>query len=424
MIKTVYTTGLLLFLFVQHLFGQTHLNELIRTKNYSQAHKEIATAGKKLSPEARNIYNGILLNVYGEAAKSNDILLAIPDNKKPKGDTLGLLYYQTIYDNYVKLFNYKEAASSGSYLLQNYSSYYTADNLKDEKEALKIWELLKKVPVQKVIQPKAETIQMKKDLAKLWTVPVKQADSVYDFVFDSGAGISTITESYAQKLNLTIVSDSTVGITSGLTGNITNAKLGIASKLLLNNIEIYDCVFLIFPDSALTFANGAYKINGIIGFPIIKELGTLHFTGNQLTVTNEHLPKAGLRNMIMDQLKPVIYLKYKDDFLPFTFDSGAQGSIFSDVFYRKYQSELDQTGKPTDFKIGGASGEKTLSALRVPEIKLICGTNPIILKNCVVSKEMLDTNQDIYYGNIGQDVIGQFKTMIINFKESYIVFEN
>ncbi|MNE27948.1 hypothetical protein D3C80_1213720 [compost metagenome] len=255
-------------------------------------------------------------------------------------------------------------------------------------------------------------------------MPVKQADSVYDFVFDSGAGISTITESYARKLNLTIVSDSTVGITSGLTGNITNAKLGIAPKLMLNNIEIHDCVFLIFPDSALTFANGAYKINGIIGFPIIKELGTLHFTGNQLTVTNEHLPKTGLRNMIMDQLKPVIYLKYKDDFLPFTFDSGAQGSIFSDVFYRKYQSELEQTGKPADFKIGGASGEKTLSALRVPEIKLICGTNPIILKNCVVSKEMLDTNQDIYYGNIGQDVIGQFKTMIINFKESYIVFEN
>ncbi|AFD09263.1 hypothetical protein Solca_4273 [Solitalea canadensis DSM 3403] len=425
MLKKTYTICLIFFLFVQNIFGQqSSLNELIRTKNFFAAQQVLANSEKEMTPEVKAIYNAVILNAFGMAQKSNDTLLSISKNKRPTTDSLGFLFHQTLYDNYVKLFNYREAAISGSILLKNYASYYTANNLKDEKEALKIWELLKDIPVQKITQPKAETIQLKKDLAQLWNIPVKQADSVYDFVFDSGAGISTITDSYARKLNLKIVSDSTVGINSGLTGNTTYAKLGVAAKLNFNNIEVSNCIFLIFPDSALSFASGVYKIKGIIGFPVIKELGTLHFTENQLLITKDSTPKTSIKNMTLDQLKPVIYLTYRNELLPFTFDSGAQSSLLSDVFYKKYQSDLDSKGVPTPYTIGGASGQKTLSAVKIPEIKLFCGASAIILKNCMVSKEMLDTNQDVYYGNIGQDVIKQFKTMVINFKESYIAFEN
>ncbi len=31
-------------------------------------------------------------------------------------------------------------------------------------------------------------------------------------------------------------------------------------------------MFIVFPDSVLSFAGGAYKINGIIGFPVIEQL--------------------------------------------------------------------------------------------------------------------------------------------------------
>ncbi len=374
--------------------------------------------------EARTIYGAVLLNAFGDADSSSKLLRQVEKPSSIEDDTLRHFYFSTLYDNEVKLFHYKNAATSGAYLLKHFSSFYTPAELSDEKQALVIWNAFKNISPQAISQPDTTFIPLKKDIAGLWNLPVSVCDSTYDFVYDSGAGISTITESFANLLGVTIIDKVTVPIKGGVTGIETLSRLGIATQLKIKDMLIENCVFLVFPDSALSFANGAYKIRGIIGFPVIKEMGTLHFTVNQLLAIKNDRQSEAHKNMIIDQLKPIVYLQYKSDLLPFTFDSGAVTSIFSDVFYKRYKEELDNTGKPIAQTVTGTSGSATLAILQIPQLELLCLDQKIVLKDVDVSKERISTNADVYYGNLGQDMIKQFKKLVINFKECHIHFEN
>ncbi|MEX6686716.1 retropepsin-like aspartic protease [Danxiaibacter flavus] len=419
--------GILLFLsFIVsvHAFSQQSINQLILKKDYLSVKESLLQQqAPVLSGDQFAIYSAVLLNAFGNADSSMQILSRLERIDGIKDDTLAYLYYKTVYDNYIKLFEYKKAFDAGTALLQRYPQFIDPGDLEDEKEALKIWQMVQNIPPQKILQPDKTNIHFTKDKANLWNLPVANKDSSYDFVFDSGAGISTITDTYAGLLGLKYINNATVSIRSGITGIPTRAKMAYAESLRIGDIEITNSLFLVFPDTALSFANGAYNINGIIGFPVIKEMGTLNFSENELEVTRSRRENDPAPNLAMDELKPVIYLSYKGGLLPFTFDFGAQSTMFSDVFYRSFKSDFQTNCVDTVLRVGGTSGEKVMQVVKCPMLELKCNNAVIKLTDAIVSKDTLSTNADIYYGNIGQDVIGQFKTMIIDFKQSYVKFE-
>jgi hypothetical protein len=401
-----------------------HLDKLVTKKDYHTLSRQLG--GKKWPADITSLYSAVLNNATGAPDASNEQLKKIKDPSALKGDTLQYYYYKTLYDNHVQLFNYAEAADAGTYLVEHFPSFFKNDDLQSEKDALIIWKTFKQTPAQTVVQPDSTTILMKKDIAGLWNIPVTSGDSTYSFIFDSGAGLSTIAESYAKLLGLTIMEGATLPVAAGITGIPTQSKLAVAPELRIKDIVVRNCIFLVFPDSSLTFGGGAYKINGIIGFPVIREMHKLHFTGNELLVTKTGGPteKKWLNNLAIDQLKPIVYLSYTGwDRLPFTLDFGASHTIFSDVFYKKYQKKLDKEGTPAKESYSGASGSKEFNILKVPMIKLFTNGTTIPIKDARVSKEVLHTNDDVYYGNIGQDVIRQFKRMVISFKDCYVYFE-
>jgi hypothetical protein len=101
------------------------------------------------------------------------------------------------YDNCVKLFDYRQADQGATVLLTRYRTYLTTTQVEDETEAQKIWHALRAVPAQKLHVKGTALIPLTRDKAQLWNVPVSTTDSTYRFVFDTGAGISVIAESYA-----------------------------------------------------------------------------------------------------------------------------------------------------------------------------------------------------------------------------------
>jgi hypothetical protein len=135
--------------------------------------------------------------------------------------------------------------------------------------------------------------------------------------------------------------------------------LGIADELRLPSITVYHAAFLIFPDSALTFGGGAYAIHGIIGCPIIKELPQFILTEQQLLVPRRAKEPSKTPNLYLDMLKPVFYLTYQGEELPFTFDSGAQETLLSEVFYRRYRTSAMAGAIQGKQEVGGVGGTST-----------------------------------------------------------------
>src|SRR5690606_37498585 len=110
------------------------------------------------------------------------------------------------------------------------------------------------------------------------------------------------------------------------TSDAAEARLGIAETLMLGGMRFSDVVFLVMPDEALTFADGAYRIEGILGFPVLARLQRLAFEaapdGERMTWRPSEGP-GGARDLFVVGMTPYVYLDLEGEPTAFALDTGA-----------------------------------------------------------------------------------------------------
>jgi len=366
-------------------------------------------------------YKAVYTSVCNKPQRSNYYLDSlISKNNFNKPDSVMFNFWKLRNDNYVKLFDYNNAFKTSDILIKKYPSYFKDDELADEKNTRKIWEVLKLQSPQKIQDFSEVTIPMTYDIAKLANISVKSSDKVFDFVFDTGAGISAVMESIAKELGFIFMENKAIKV-KGFTGVDNDVKIAIAKEININGIIITNAPFLVFKDEALTFGNGTYKINGIIGFPIAKELGTITITSNTLVASKENIsiPKTD-KNLFFEMLHPIVYIKYKNSNLPCIFDTGADHSLFSKKFYNKFENELKNTGSIKTNKIESAGGKMEHKTLLLGNVKMKLGSQEIKFQKMEVDIENFNIKGPEFYGNIGQDIIQQYKSVTISFDNNYL----
>jgi len=398
------------------------LDSLLQRRHYFQLREALASPDKTVLPEHRRLYfQAFVHNFFHELPASNkDIDLVFKKYSKQFTDKeLGRLLGKKI-DNHAKLYEYKEAHATSVLLLSKYGSTISEEERKDIENSDLIWKGLEKVPAQRTRIHKDSRIGYKRDIAGLINVPVGFADSTFDFVFDTGANLSVITESYAIKAGLDV--KNVVFKVRAVTGIEVDAKLGIAKTLKLGDVEVENVVFIVFPDSVLTFGGGAYKIRGIIGFPVIEQLQEVRIDkSGVMTVPKEAVDKA-IHNFGLDELTPVVQIGVNKDALAFTFDTGAQATDLNEPFYNQYKAAIEATGKMFDMQQGGAGGYTTSKAWRVPATVFTVGGQSVTIADLGVKTTSFNSKDRFYYGNLGQDVMSQFRELVINFKYMYVDF--
>lgn len=369
-------------------------------------------------------YKAVFANVCNQPALSNNYLDEYVAKVKQPPALISFEYWTVRNDNYVKLFDYKNASVTAEKLLKDYKHKYKKNDYVEEQHAARIWKSLINEEPQTLIRKGKVIIPMKRDIAGLINVKVSDNDTDTSFVLDTGAGISSITESLAQKMNLKIMPDT--GIKVGGFSNIYNpVRIGIAEELKIGDITVYNEPFLIFQDEAFSFAGGAYKINGIIGFPIAKAMGTITITPDHLEI--DDVPAADSareKNLFIELLRPVLFLKYKGKTEPYNFDTGAGASQFSKKFYEVYGKELEKTGKYETRADAGAGGVRKHRSLIVKNVTFQLGDQEIIFPELDIDIENYHVSGKELYGNLGQDLLKQYKRVTISFKGNYLKLEN
>ena len=402
--------------------ADTHrLDSLLVHRHFFELQRELQSDAYSNLPVYRKLYyQAFLHNFFHDLTTSNQDIALLLDKyeKQLSHNEIGNLLMKKI-DNHVKLYQYREAHLTTQFLLHKYRNALSAAEQDDARNSDIIWKGLQDVPPQTTTVASETSINYHRDLAGLINIPVNFADSLYDFVFDTGANLSAITETYARKANLRMLNARFK--VRAITGLQVLANLGIADECKIGNITIRNAVFMVFPDSALSFARGLYTIKGIIGFPIIEQLQEIHINKNTLTVPQTATDR-NIRNFGVDELLPVIAVAYNTDTLPFTFDTGAQFTFLYEPFYHDYKTLVDTAGKSFEMQIGGAGGITKSKAYRLPQIPITVAGQPALLKDVAVLTSSTTPKDKLYYGNFGQDTMNQFKEMVINFKFMYVDF--
>ena len=328
--------------------------------------------------------------------------------------------YELLADSYLKTFQYQKAANY--YKLLAGFKEAGAEEIKSYENSYKLWSALAEVPAQTISFAGDTRLQATRDKARLMNVPVEINNQTMDFVFDTGANLSTITASTAQKLGLKIIeTDVSVGSSTDVS---VKSKLGVAPVLKIGQVTVKNVVFLVLEDKSLYFPQINYQINGIIGFPVIEAFREITLTKKDEVIVPARSSVGKFeQNMLLDELNPVILATYNNRKMSFTLDTGAQTSSFYQAFFKSQEEEIKKVAKLEKVKMGGAGGFKEVSAYILENPSLTIAGKQIALKKVEVLTEPINEDSRYFYGNLGQDLIRQFEKMTLNFDSMSIVFE-
>lgn len=395
---------------------------LYQMKDYFSLQELIHHAGKKIPVSLIDYYTAILDNRFcrfaPSIAKINQLL-----NRKccySQQDRVELYYTQA--DNYLKTYQYNKAYLQEKALLSEYGSILSAEQKEDINNYLSIYQSLCHTAPQQMIYKKT-VIPFTKNNIGSRMVPVTLGGQTIDFIFDSGAGISTITESLARKNGFTIfAAPIKVGT---ITSAVVEARMAVAKSFKLGDVELRNAVFLVMPDSALYISPLKLQIEGIVGYPVISALGqiVISYNDNTLSIDKKPVDHDDLVNFCMDELAPIIALGKEEDILPFSLDTGANTSTLYVPYFLRYRASVEGQAKEGQCEINGGGGKESFPCYTLEQCHLRAGHADVTLKNIDLLTRKSTSNSDHFYGNIGQDFISQFSEVIFNFNKMVIAFK-
>jgi hypothetical protein len=328
--------------------------------------------------------------------------------------------YELLGDAYVRTFRYGEAGEVYAAL----AGEAAADSAGRENAAnvRGLWAALAGTPAQRVEAPGPVRVATTRDRANLVNVPVEAGGQRIDFVYDTGANLSTVTASTAREMRLRVLDDS-VRVGSS-TGGASYARVGVAPELRIGGATVRNAVFLVFPDSALSFPQINYQIRGIVGFPVIAGFGatTLARGGELVLGDTASAGTAGEQNLCLRGLMPLVAAEHAGERLHFGFDTGAQTTALYPPFLAARREAVEAGGEPTAVQTGGAGGMRQLRAYTLAPLVLRIGGREATVPQVRVYTEPTSDDSDRLYGNLGQDVIQQFEAMTLDFRRMQLRF--
>ncbi|MFI5202882.1 MAG: retropepsin-like aspartic protease [Flavobacteriales bacterium] len=356
-------------------------------------------------------------NVFNKIEQSNQKINTLFSNYEQQltdSSRYSLLYIQQT--NYSKLYEYKKAYESVNIILDKYSRLLGDDEIEDLKNTNLIWKALAGQPKQTIVVKEHTVLKVKLDKANLSNLEITQGKKKIDFIFDTGANISTVTQSTAKKLKMKMMQGE-IDVTS-ITGIKIKSGIAVCPEIKLGGIIIKNAVFLVFPDEALAVPQIKFQINGIIGFPIIEALNEVQITQSGEFIVPKTQTVYENLNMALDFLTPVIELNGES----YSFDSGADETMLYNTYYNKHKNSIDGKYEETDYRFGGAGGSITKKGYYIPFNTIIDGKD-VILEKVIVFKDKIKDEESDLYGNIGQDLIKKFQKLTLNFELMFIKFD-
>jgi predicted aspartyl protease len=398
------------------------IDSLYKEKNYFEL-RSVLQKYSELIPEYFNLkYGAVINNAFNNPTESNNDITKLFSDYKDKIDekTKSELLQIKLYNEY-KLYNYKDAAGTSELLINNFKPYFDSTEYEDLKNEHIIWNALIDSPPQKTIKYSTSEVEMKKDKASLLNVPALLNNQDFEFIFDTGANISVIRKSLAEKYKFKMLNANFY--VNSFTGGKVESGLALADSLKIGNIFFQNVVFLVFPDEALTFPSANYSINGIIGYPVIEAMGEIKLTKEFILIIPENDFGSDHENLAIEYLMPIVSADVNGKKFVFTFDTGAQTSSLSSKYYEYLKTLNGEIYTMDSSHVGGAGSEVKIPSINLQNTSIAIGGKEITLDKLKVFTIPLREEDKYFYGNLGQDIISKFDALIINFKKMYLKFE-
>lgn len=384
--------------------------EAMIARNFNQKERALECLNELLSNHQSDlgagIYNFIILRAQlleemGRYAEAADFIKNVLDQLKGQGVTQGLdamgYYYQHV--------NALRELPALSLLRPNHdvSVPFAMKELKPKR--IESW--MRKKDER---NPDAKSVLM--------SIPVTLHGETIPFHFDTGAGMTFVTEKFVREKGLPLIGDSVAytGNSKGLRTFIDSLQIGeitvrniIAGVGLEEESELLDLV----------------GVGPILGRDVISAIGETQICMDDSTmlfpVETSPLPASG-RNLLYNS---DVEATAGGESLRFLFDTGNASNNACYLYAAYYNSHRETIDKiaTTDTISGGGYGSAGAREMKVIRpFSLSIGNMPIQFVEAVVDEESTLADEHCH-GNIGIAAVLQHRKTIINFRDMFVKFE-
>ena len=109
--------------------------------------------------------------------------------------------------------------------------------------------------------------------------------------------------------------------------------------------------------------------------------------------------------------------------MPAVLDSGAVTTHLWSPFADEFAGVVKASGKKDSERITGVGGSAQIESLRMPELTLRLGGRNTRLAPAYVLLEPTTSHSQIYYANVGLDLLSQGRAVTIDFRAMTLALE-
>ena len=390
------------------------LDLLLAQKQYPQLEDALAARPAELPSQIRAYFEGVMANRLNLGKKSIALLEPLIPNLLISDPVRGEMALCAVADDYAKSFRYGDAAriySEANRIAKQQNKESACDAAREASR----WALLNNAPAQTVVTSGQFTIRGKWDTIGLFQVQVNAGAYAGFWIVDSGANLSVVSKSVADKLGLEVSSfGSTAEGSSGLAVPVHTA---VIPEMQLGPAVFHNAPVLVVADSDLSFPSLDYRIEGSLGLPVLAALGKVTFYrdgriqfdhANQDSETNR-----APHNLFLERFAPLIIADFGSGNQLFTIDTGALGTMLSAQFYEQSRGAFDSSDL-VNLELVGAGGTLVAPAYQLRGMVAKLGGSCARLKTVQLLTQPTGS-ADEFYGNIGQSALSSFTSVTFDF---------
>jgi predicted aspartyl protease len=235
-----------------------------------------------------------------------------------------------------------------------------------------------------------------------FTIPVTINGKTDDFLLDTGALHSVMTDREARKLGLT-VGDNIRSMTSA-SGLSTRFRTAIAPQVTVGATSFQNVSFAVMePVGPMAEAEG-----GIVGLPLFVGLGAIRWSndGTADLGTIRGTATASEPNLAFDR-GLLLRAEALGQAVVLALDTGAGTTDLNENFATQFGSVAER-GKRTTQDITGVGGTRTFDALELPEVAFTIGSKQVFLRPATITlQRVVQIGGECCVGNAGRDLLLQ-----------------
>lgn len=330
-----------------------------------------------------------------------------------------ICYHFTKISHYQKKYAYNEALSE-VVKLDQFAERLDPVALADLQQYHERFSTLLSTPPMTVTKYPGDTILMD-TIRSLFYIPVSINGNRMKMVFDTGSGVSLISRSMAENYGLKIYE--TVTEVMGATGVRSASKLGIAKNMTIGKSLFEHVVFEVVEDSLLGVPEYEFFFDGLVGLDLLYPLGSISLDTEGTLTIHESRKQQIQPNMSLDHFSNRISVKFQEKVLPVKLDTGAWISIFSWRFHDLFKTTSLESCRIQTKEYGGIGGAKSLfDMVHLDSMLFFVDNDSVLLEDAWIHTTSIHKNPVTYFGLMGQDFIGQFLQITLNFNPNSIEY--